>query len=319
MRSLIARLIGLALLALASSARAGGPKVTVLRAGLDAASATRISAELVASGFDIVEAAEPDEPSARGSVAFLRAAREAGGIEVCVRRAPVARKQRCEVVRADAASADAASVPIRAVELLRAALLDVRRRRPPRPPPSLAPITPAPPAPPLPRFGVDLAPAVLFPGGLSPAPGLLLGARWMPARFVGVSTMMFIPLFSSRVTSTEGSASVRAALLGGGLRLATRLADTPCVPALELGVAGVWLHTTGDVVAPYIARAVDRVAAAPYARAGLGIDLARHVGLRGDVLGGAALPAPDIVFAGHTVATWGRPFFIASLGVDVHW
>lgn len=314
-------------LALAASAslpavaRAGAPKIAVLREGLDEPAAARISAELAEGGFDHVELIDPDGALASDTLAIVRAARTGAGIEVCTRRAPAARRLRCEVVRPEPhAGASDATLPLRAVELVRAALLDVPRKRlryvlPDADDPPEAP----PPRPSLPRFGLEAAPAALFTSGHAPAPGVVIAARWMPARFIGAGAWTFVPLLPSRLSAPEGSATVRAAMIGGGLRLATRIASGPCVPSLELGAAGVWLHVAGDATPAYAARDVDRIVGGPYGRAGVSVDVARGFGLRADLLSGAAFPRPDIVFAGRTVTSWGRPFFIASIGVDLAW
>ena len=165
------------------------------------------------------------------------------------------------------------------------------------------------------RFMTGAAIAVpLQPG--SPGVDLALRARWMATRVLGLGAMVTVPVIGSTVKSTEGSASVSALLCGA--EIAAVLVD---LQALRLsasgGLAVAWLRTSGFAVAPYVGHSDSVATSLPF----LGLEAAPRLTdrLRVYVAGHAAvsLPRADIVFAGQTVATWGRPLGLLSVGLSV--
>lgn len=326
--------LALAFALAAAEALAAAPRIAVERSGLAEPVVARLHAELEALGFEVLDmprAAEADPPEAleraarnAGAVAAVRAAKGGPDIEVWVINQTTGTASWQRVGPADlAATTQDATAALRTVELLRASLLEVRRRRRPAHVPRAPPEPRALPtsqtgAPRLPRVSVELGPAAsISPGGLSPAPSLLVAARFMPAGFVGVGTFALVPLFAARLSGAEGSASLRPLLFGGGLRLAGRFGVV--MPSAELGIGGAWIHASGSPAPGYAARSVDHVVGAAYARAGLSVPLSARVAVRADLLAGAALPEVQLVIAGRQVASWGRPFVAPSVGVELTW
>jgi hypothetical protein len=302
---------------LAGTARADPPRIALDRAGLSTPTVAQILAELEALGFEVADA---DAAPSASIAATVRAA--SGGVEVSVRG------RRARVLADPALGADDPSVVIRAVELLRASLLEVRAADPTAPPPPPAP--PSRTSPPTwlaplpllaaspPRLAVEGAPALLLsPGGTSAAPALLLGVGWAPSSFVGAGAFLLVPVLPARVSVTEGAARLRPVLLGAGVRLSSPVAGGRLLPAAELGLAVAWLHTSGEAEAPYVGHVDDRAAAAPYVRAALAIPLRSHLALRADLLGGVLLPPARVAIADRLAARWGAPFFAPSIGCAI--
>jgi hypothetical protein len=297
----------------AVGARAGAPRVDLDRGGLSTSVAAQIQAEAEALGFEVADPSTPPSPDAAASVRAV-----AGGVEVSVRG------RRTLVPIDPALGPDDATVAIRTVELLRASLF-VRAPAPPAPPPAGILPRAAPPAaapavpraaPAAPRFTVEAAAAILAsPGGLTAAPALLLGARWRGAEPFGVGAFVLLPVLPARVSGAEGSAALRPFLVGAGPRLGARFGRW--IPAAELGLGAAWLHTTGEGNAPYVGRTDDRVAAVPYARAALALELGPRFALRAELLAGVALPPPRVGLADRVAARWGMPLWAPSIGCEV--
>lgn len=230
-----------------------------------------------------------------------------------------------------ASSSPDAVLVLRAVELVRAALLD--------PPPAPAPLAP-PPAVPSPtlaatptsvvaapaevttparrsRFTLEIAPAVVgAPGGVPLTASLLLGARFLPGSF-GPAAIAVLPIFPARLDGPEGTADVRAALLGAGLHLSPRPPEAALHPSVEAGLAGVWLLISGAARTGYAGKTDNLLFAAPYLRAGASLTISPQIALRASVLGAVALPEPVVSFAGREAATFGRPLLLGSGGLEI--
>jgi len=329
-------------------ARASPPKIVLIGPGTAASVAERLKTELTALGFEVVEAAEPEQPGAGreletvgrslGAAAAVRLVPADGSAEVWIAdRATGKTLVRERVAPQDAGMQSDLVVSVRTVELLRASLLelDVPPEPPVEPPPpptrgeavsdragagNSAKRASQPVEPPVRGrevVGVELGTGlVASPGGLGPAPALLLGAHWMPSAVIGASVLAVLPPFTSTVEDKEGAAEVRASLASGGLRIVLGSVQSRWVNAWELGLAGEWLHVAGAANPPFRAHTTNLFTWGPYVRAGAGFALGTHARLRSDLLVGAAYPRPVVAFAGREVATWGRPCVVGSLGVE---
>jgi hypothetical protein len=138
----------------------------------------------------------------------------------------------------------------------------------------------------------------------------------MATRVLGVGARVSVPVLGSTVSSQEGHASVAATLFG--VEATAVVLDAHYVRlSAYAGLAAAWLRTSGFASAPYVGQSDAAVTALPF----LGVEVAPrladrvHLHLAGDV--GASLPRADVSFAGHTVASWGRPLGMGSAGVSV--
>lgn len=145
---------------------------------------------------------------------------------------------------------------------------------------------------------------------------LLLGARFLPGSF-GPAVIAVVPLFPARLDGSEGSADVRAALLGAGLHFSPRPPETALRPSVEVGLAGVWLLISGAARTGYAGKTDNLLFAAPYLRAGASFAVSPRIALRASLLGAVAMPEPVVSFAGREAATFGRPLLIGSGGLEI--
>ncbi|WP_437721982.1 hypothetical protein [Sorangium sp. So ce861] len=359
--------IGLFLLA-ASEARAAPPepppepprpKVVLIADRRTDPIMARVYAELATLGFTVVVVRGDDDPPSRGPVeastredgaaAVIRVREVPGGVDVSIDDGATG-----ESVQRTVMGDDPPTVAIRAVELLRASLLEVRSPRPSRgdaapkartvvdarrPPPAkpvpVAAARPradgasrAPPAPPSGRgetrsapatFGVGAAPALLWSaGGVPASPMLDVSGYAMIGSRLGLSTFVQIPLGSVSREGKEGTRHVRVALAALGVRVPLGPADAEWLPSVGAGLAAAWLHVEGDGLSPeYVGAAGDAYALAPYLRAGLSFAPAPYLRISEHFLAGIAAPRIVIDAAGRAADTWGRPFLGAALGVEV--
>jgi hypothetical protein len=166
-------------------------------------------------------------------------------------------------------------------------------------------------------FTLEIAPAVVgAPGGVPLTASLLVGARFLPGSF-GPAAIAVVPLFPARLDGPEGTADVRAALLGAGLHVSPRPPGTALRPSVEVGLAGVWLLISGAARTGYAGKTDNLLFAAPYLRAGASLSISPQIALRASALGAVALPEPVVRFAGRDAATFGRPLLLGSGGLEI--
>jgi hypothetical protein len=341
-----AALLAVAALVVAPRAQADPVKVAIVHGSEAIPLARRVQAELTALGVEVVDITTATD--ALVDDAELDAAARLAGATAAIRiAAPSAsvwiagndgKQYVVRVVPTDhaASSSPDAVLVLRAVELVRVALLDPPTPSPippplpvaaPPPPPPRADATPhlapdplevmAPP--PRSRLTLEIAPAVVgSPGGVPLTASLLLGARFLPGAF-GPAVFAVLPLFPARVDGPEGTADVRAAIVGAGLHFAPRPPGAMVRPGVEIGLAGVWLliHGVATTGAAYTGQSDNLLVAAPYLRAGASLSVSPLIALRASLLGAVALPEGAISFAGRQVATFGRPLLLGSGGLEI--
>jgi len=315
----------------APEARADGPRILFVAPTATPFSA-RVRAEIEAMGFTVEPAEAVDLEGAPTAVAATRLVETPPRrVELWIVDAARGRLALRAVIQ-PSADDDEATQTVRASEQLRAFFQPLREPAPqslpppppapprdtPLPVPAPLPAVPAPladGAPPWPRLVVDAAVAVpLEPGG--PGVDLALRARWMVTQRIGVGGLVSVPIVGSTVSSTEGSASSSAAILGA--EISAVLLDARRVRlAASAGLGAAWLRTAGFASAPYTGRPDSLVSALPFLGVEVAPRLTDHLRL---YLGGHAaisLPGADIVFAGRSVATWGRPLGLLAAGVSL--
>ena len=167
------------------------------------------------------------------------------------------------------------------------------------------------------RFWIELAPAFSkSPGGLPGAFEGWLDLRVQATQHAAFGLFALAPLSRARLQNNQGSARLSTWLVGAGADLNLRRARW------ELGVragAGVLLMSMNGSAAPAtgLRSAEDSVlAAAVLAGPSAHLALGAGFGLCARVFVGAALPRVAVRFAGEDVAHWGRPFALATLGVE---
>ena len=288
-----------------------------IRAPPDSEITARLIAELRFLGF-VPEVA--DDATALDTVAALIAVDTAGGqVEITIIDR-VTGKQVSRVLDLGApGDADPREVAVRAVELLRASLLEVERA----PAPPEAEVDISPPARrtlrrPEPRLALGAGIAVGgAPGGVPVATHARLHVRATPHPLLGVVLVGNVPIHAPTVQSAEGSARIRSGWLGIGPRLALRKPDATVIPDLSV-TAGVAFVGMQGIPEPGYQSVSTRVADAVFEGAvGLEIAVAPRIRVRLDAATAVCARTIRVRFDGRSVARWCRPHVLDSVGIGV--
>lgn len=307
------------------------PRVAALIPPANAAMTARIRAELAAAGFEL-RAAEPRSlpPSRNEIAAFARKEQAIAGLalissenaieiwivdrvtgKTVVRELSSKPGQQSEQDRVDL-------VAICTLETLRATLLEVTVARHTRgevasPSAVRALLSPGPS-----RFALRVASAVGY-GSDSLGPAVELGLSGtvaiLPRLRLGLDA--FVPLTTPALTGPEGRAELGLSLVGafveGSLTDPLALADVMVGGGAWLGV----LTLRGRAQSSYVDSTVQVVTLVPHLDLGARARLSRRIAFLARVSGAVATPKANVRFAGREVATWGRPFALGALMLEV--
>ncbi|WP_437893697.1 hypothetical protein [Sorangium sp. So ce124] len=300
----------------------------------------RIVAEIESLGFRaerLDPAAEPAsraslEASARevGAIAAIRAVPSERGVEIWIADRVTGKTVLREMADDGGTPDRDAALALRAVELLRASLLEVGL---PAPPPGEVPATPeireklrvrapdTPPAPaqrPSPALRLSLAPGVLLsPGGFGAEVSVDVGLSWMPSEHVGAIAFAAIPLSPHRIERSQGTADLSVLLAGGGARFQLASRDSPWTASADFGFSAVLLWSSGVSSQGFRSSASAAVAASPFAGVGLSFALTPRLRLRADALASVLVQGVSVRFVERETATWGKPFILSSAGIEL--
>ncbi|HKO92092.1 MAG TPA: hypothetical protein VJU61_13105, partial [Polyangiaceae bacterium] len=118
--------------------------------------------------------------------------------------------------------------------------------------------------------------------------------------------------------SLEGSSSTRAGWLSSALVASIPLGNGVWVWDIGAGLAGVALHTRGTPASMgYTSQENVGIGVAPLLRSALWYSLTRRsrLGLAASL--GVSVPRFLIVYAERTAATWGVPFAVGALALEL--
>jgi len=296
---------------------------------------TRLRAELLDAGFEVVEVDRaPGDPrsevedAAPGASTFATVAmsRAANGAFADVWISDhVTGKTVVRRLEVGAGPNTTAVLAIRALELLRASLLEIAARAAPSEPPISAPtdvvkwITPVLPAAPESPFlqgnALDLGALALH--GLSGI-GLAVGPAVSYRRGAGpwfFRVTLAAPLAGPALSTAAGSATVRQEL--AALAFGWASDPRPLGVSVWIGAGGFDLHTSGSASPPY--RGLSGDVPSFLWSAGIG-GLARlgpRIALTADLMVVFLDPEPMVVIAGRDAGSAGAPSVGASLGIHV--
>jgi hypothetical protein len=231
-----------------------------------------------------------------------------------------------QTIIGDAQGADGASVlAIRAVELLRATLMQATTVVLPPPPAVRVPEPPGRSTAPSPaaalvlhlRWAVALGPALLRSfAGFGSAVGGTARVSFRPIAPLGIEVQAAGPMWARDLTATAGSASVRQELAFAGvtwfLRDGHRLS-----PIASAGAGLYHVQVTGHAAN---GAAVSGALWAPLASTsvGLGVALGSRYALRIDAAALFLQPAPYVLIGASEVGHAGRPLLLLGLTVERH-
>jgi hypothetical protein len=216
---------------------------------------------------------------------------------------------------------------VRMVETLRATFLRVEQTRvtpsnvPAPVPPSSSPSSPSPltsTARPYSggRLKLDLSGGLGFSaGGLGITDHLLLGVRWR------VHSAWWLALdgawspVPAHVAGPEGRATIGLLLAGLSAGRGWRT-DRRISPGLA---AGLWVGDVtmnGAAAVGYGQQSVRLITLVPHGDLNIDVHVTSRFAVIVRAVAAASVPGVQIQFAGRTVATWGQPLFLASVGVE---
>jgi len=297
--------------------------------------ATRLEAELHAAGFavdwedaaaagDPMRALEAGGPPSFASIAISRIGSEAVADiwvvdhlsgETLIRRVDAGAAPGAEPAR---------TLAIRAVELLRASVLELRKRSGKEPPPGVSEkTTPAAGAPgtaparvarrPLAGWSVELGAATTLTAGFGPTIGpsawlsRAIAAGWtFGARWIG-------PTFGPPLRGASGTASLQQMMLLAEVRRV--VGRGPVAPLASVGVGAVDSEAIGQAAVPLQAHDVHGLSAALHASLGLHVRLVERVGLVVETGALLLAPARPVRLVGETVGDASSWSWVSSLGL----
>jgi hypothetical protein len=163
------------------------------------------------------------------------------------------------------------------------------------------------------ELGAGLA---LSPGGLEPLPLAEAGARLEFAERWSFSLNALVPVSHQTVTAAEGEAEVSTWLAGGALDF-----EWSRLPfgGLRSGIgAALAVTRMSGKASPDFASSEDVVTTfVPLARSSFYVDLGRRFRLRSGLAVGTTLPEVRVAFGSRDVASWGKPFLVMSLVLEM--
>lgn len=303
---------------------------------------SRLGAEIRATGFevtvqraaDVTVTADVLQAAAQtnNAIAAVQVVRRADGVEIWifdrVTAKAVIRRLGSGGRQNQKGGPNESLIALRAVELLRGSLLEIRATQPPpfelKASPAVEALVdrslPPPAAAPGQLISLKLTPGLLLsPGGVSQAAtgGLeLVWWRWAKAAIIA---NVQIPVTSGRVRAAEGTARVQTTMATTGLRL---VRQRPGVQGWTYSggaaVGALWLRLDGIEAQPGFRVQTSSVAAAVFmGHAEMNYGLNAWVSLVLGVSVGLAGPWPEIRFGPNRRADFGLPLAILATGFEM--
>jgi hypothetical protein len=331
-----ARLCGLlVVVALGAGPRAGhaAPPLVVLLVDEPAGVlAARLGAEIGTLGFEVSARKAPvgppnpieleDAARAAQAVAAIQIARARDGFDAWI----VDRVTGKTVLRRVGAlgDKDESLIALRAVELLRGSLIEIRVAQRPvgeiAAPAAVEALVASELPPPPSRVRLLVAPAAAAsPGGVGVAGLLALGLRGRLGERLGLALDVALPLLTPRVAGPEGSSEVAPYV---GTLGAERSFASPGTSGLAAHLAGglgvLGLGYVGAAASSAYRGTTDRtLAALAFGRVGVSAGLRPWLRASASLLLAAAGPWPEVRFQGRHVADYGLPLALAAVGLEV--
>jgi hypothetical protein len=308
----------------------------------DAGIVKRLGAELAALGFRLQTAPAPTgvpvwkglEAAARDAeaVAALRVSASSTGVEVWVSDRVTGKTVLREVVTSEVVAQEErdALIALRAVELLRASLLEVESTLPPRgevkaPEPvreaakKVLPSSPEPDEPERvpPSMWLGVAGGLGWGRGAPPTAHATLQARGTLHRWLELEGGVVAPLSSISIEEPEGQANVLWSTLLVDANVPLLRPDGAWGLRVGLGVGVSWLHVEATAAPPYASASDDLFVAWPHGHLAASWAPVEQLRLVLAARVGATTPRPVVRFAGRDVLQFGRPLALITFGPEL--
>ncbi len=280
----------------------------------------------VVSPFDLTDAAR-----LKHAIAAFRVIVEEGRVEVWLADRVTGKVLLREVLMAkgdNQPQTDESTVVARAVELLRASLLelDIDERpkgevvAPVRLPPKLqAPIA-APPTQTAARWGLTTSVALLAASSRAAfSPGLGVALHWQPTPYFGTVARVTLPFDGPTYVAPEGRAQVTPRWASAGLRWTLPEFGRKFHASLESGLGFLFINIVGIGITGYSGRSSFDTDPVPYLGGDLRYSLSRSIAVSLGVLAGPGLKPSKIVFDTDVIDRYGRWTVVTLLGLELTW
>ena len=166
------------------------------------------------------------------------------------------------------------------------------------------------------RFALALGPGVaVSPGGLGPLAVVELGVRIRVDHDFGVSLLGVVPLTRQSFASDEGEADVTSYVVGSAFELEWARWSFGSIRS-GAGAGASITRMSGRAATGFEGGDDTVTAFAPLALTSLQLGLSSSLDLRTALVAGATLPEVQMAFGDREVASWGRPFAVATLGLE---
>lgn len=303
-----------------------GPAVVTVLGDADEPLTVRIAAELEILGFTPQVLPPPAAPDPRDLEGLARAHRAVAAIWVDDSSSHlelwvVDRMTGKTLLRRISLAEEPRVVAVRAVELLRAGLLELERD----PDPVAAEVEPPPAAlrtlrPSAPKLGLYLGLAAAGArGGLGASMLARLQFRFTPHRVVGLSVIAAAPLVAARSSFPEGDVELRMGWVGVGPRFNLGAPTQTVQGSLELVVGPAFFGVEGAARVPNLSERALKVTSFAELRAAMEIAVAARVRVVVGGAAGACLPAIGILVLERRDASWCLPYGLGEGGIAFVW
>jgi hypothetical protein len=166
------------------------------------------------------------------------------------------------------------------------------------------------------RFSIEVGPGlVLSSGGLEAFAVVELGLRLEFSRIWSASALAAIPISRQSVQAAEGEALLASSLAGGLLELEWARLPFGGVRT-GLGAGASVTNMSGRAASGFEGADDTVVAFTPLARTSFHVDIGPRLRLRTALAGGFTVPEVKVAFGEREVASWGRPFGLASVALE---
>lgn len=331
-------------LLLLAGAIEAAPRVALVREAAPSAEReafeNQLRSELTAAGFEVVsvvgEANSAEELEAiaarESSVAAIRLDKPAGNVSARLWVTErVTGKTLLRTVRPEAVSPDAPGIiALRAVELLRASLLELNESHPPR---GSVPATPAvrawvapartaqpslPPPAAEPAWAITAGPTLIVsPGGVPASLAPFLGFVWRPSKQWS-SELRWDGPFVSTAETAVGSANIDQQFLTWRTRFEP-FSFKPVHPYVLAGIGGQHISVHGSAKTPFRGRSSSAYSLLGLLGLGVGIPIVSQVRATVECSVGFAAARPVVHFSDSEPVSTGRPWVLMSAGVEYAW
>ena len=224
---------------------------------------------------------------------------------------------------------DESTVVARAVELLRASLLELDIDERPKgevlapaslPPKLQAPVAPPPPQSAL-RWGLTTSFTLLWASSRAAySPGLGVALHWQPIPHFGAAARLTLPFDSPAYVAPQGKAQVTPRWASAGLRwTSAEFGRKKFHGSLESGVGLLFINVVGIGATGYSGRSSFDTDPVVYFGGDLRYSLSRNIALALGVLGGKGFKPSKIVFDTDVIDRYGQWLLMSQAGLEISW